>query len=358
MKNQVKWGDGLLKAVIMAGGNGTRLWPKSKPDFPKQFIPFLDGQSMLQKTVSRLATFLPAEDIYVVTVEKYVSYVREQIDLPDGNLIVEPESRDTAACTGLAAMKFLQNEQDPVLITLPSDHYIEGEEAFRDALMTAYQQAKTVPCVVTIGIKPSRPETAYGYIKVREGVHKKIAPVEKFTEKPDLTTAKRWLNFPHYYWNSGIFVWKASTIRRLIEQHMPTLDNGLKKIRRALGTVDERKIVQREYQKFEKISIDYGVLEKSSCTYLVPGNFIWDDLGSWSALERIISKDQDGNVVVGEHRLLNSSNCIIYSENVFVGTIGVEDLIITVTDHAVLICRKDKEQEIRQLVAKIPAVDG
>lgn len=342
----------MLKAVIMAGGTGTRLWPKSKPELPKQFVPLLDGQSMLQKTVQRLASFLPFEDICVVTLEKYVRHVREQVNLPAGNIFVEPESKDTAACIGLAAARFLQNGQDPVLITIPSDHHIDGEDAFREALMTACRQAEQLPCVVTVGIQPSRPETAYGYIKVKERVHDNLLSVERFAEKPDLSTAERWTNAPDYYWNSGIFVWKASTIETLIGQYMPALADSLRKIRAVLGTRNERKTLREEYGKLEKISIDYGVLEKASCTYLVPGCFVWDDMGSWSALERLIGKDRDGNVAVGEHKLLDTRNCIVYSEKAFVGTIGIEDLIITVTDQAVLICRKDKEQEIRNLVLK------
>ncbi|MFC4765816.1 mannose-1-phosphate guanylyltransferase [Effusibacillus consociatus] len=340
----------MLKAVIMAGGNGTRLWPKSQPDLPKQFIPILDGQSMLQKTVSRLASFLSYRDIYVVTVDKYVSYVKEQTDLPDENIIVEPDSKDTAACIGLTAIRFLHHDQDPVLITLPSDHYIDGDDAFRDALLTAYHQAAKVPCVVTVGIKPNRPETAYGYIKVEEVFDDNVMPVEKFTEKPDLSTALRWIKVPHFYWNSGIFVWRASVIRELIEQHMPRLSEGLRKIQAGIGKPEEKSILKQEYMKLNKMSIDYGVIEKASCIYLVPGSFVWDDMGNWTSLERLIEKDRNGNVVIGEHKLLNTHNCIVYSEKVFIGAIGIEDLIITVTDQAVLICRKDKEQEIKKLM--------
>ncbi|GAX91972.1 mannose-1-phosphate guanylyltransferase [Effusibacillus lacus] len=342
----------MLKAVIMAGGNGTRLWPKSKPDFPKQFIPFFNGQSMFQKTVNRLATFMRFEDIYVITTEKYIPYVKEQTELPDENIIVEPAAKDTAACIGLAAIHFLKKNIDPVLITLPSDQYIDGEEAFQTAIMTAYQQAKKSPGVVTVGIKPNRPETAYGYIKVKEGGAGLALPVERFTEKPDLETARRWIDVPQYYWNSGIFVWKASVIRSLIEQHMPLLAGSLRRIQASIGKSDANHILQQEYMDLHKISIDYGVLEKATCIYLVPGSFVWDDLGNWTALERLIDKDREGNVVVGEHELLDTNNCIIYSEKAFVGAIGLEDLIITVTDQAVLICHKDKEQEIKKLFLK------
>lgn len=342
----------MLKAVILAGGNGTRLWPKSKPDYPKQFIPFMDGQSMFQKTVSRLKAFLLKEDIYVVTIEKYVPYIKEQADLKDENIIIEPEPKDTAACIGLVAIQFLKNKQDPVLITIPSDHYIDYEDAFRENLLTAYHQAETQPCVVTVGIRPNRPETAYGYIKVKKGPQKHVLPVERFTEKPDLAAATEWSSVSNYYWNSGIFIWKASTIKTLIDQYMPKLADGLQKIQAGIGTPKEKEVLRQEYETFERISIDYGILEKAKCTYLVPGSFLWDDMGNWSALERIVEKDHDGNVVVGEHKLLNTRNCIVYSEKAIVGAIGVNDLIITVTDQAVLICHKDQEQEIKKLVTK------
>jgi mannose-1-phosphate guanylyltransferase len=336
----------------MAGGNGTRLWPKSQADLPKQFFPFMDGESMFQKTISRLEALLPRQDIYVVTIEEYVPYVREQANLPVENIIVEPEPKDTAACIGLVAVRFLEQELDPVLITLPSDHYIDDEMAFRNDLLTAYRQALQVPGVVTLGIKPNRPETAYGYIKVAAGAEGNVLPVDKFTEKPDLQTAKQWVKMQDYFWNSGIFVWKASVIFSLIEKYMPNLAARLRKIQSAIGSTMEQKILRQEYAMLPKISIDYGVLEKAECTYLIPGSFVWDDLGNWTALERIVKKDHDGNVVVGEHRLLNTRNCIVYSETAVVGVIGVEDLIITVADNAVLICHKDREQEIKKLILR------
>lgn len=342
----------MLKAVILAGGNGTRLWPKSQADLPKQFFPFMDGESMFQKTVSRLEAFLPRQDIYVVTIEQYVPYVKEQANLPEENIIVEPEPKDTAASIGLAAVHFLKREQDPVLITLPSDHYIDNETAFRNDLRTAYRHALQVPGVVTLGIKPNRPETAYGYIKVAAEEKGDVLSVDKFTEKPDLPTAKQWVQMPDYFWNSGIFVWKSSVIASLIAKYMPTLSEQLGKIQSAIDSPQEQKILRDEYATLQKISIDYGILEQADCTYLVPGSFVWDDMGNWTALERIVKKDHDGNVVVGEHRLLNTRNCIVYSETALVGAIGVEDLIITVTDYAVLICHKDKEQEIKKLLLR------
>jgi mannose-1-phosphate guanylyltransferase len=344
----------VLKAVVLAGGNGIRLWPKSRSDLPKQFMPFLGGKSMFQRTLDRLTAFLPTKDIYVVTLDQYATFVKDQSNLPPEQLILEPEARNTAACIGLAATHFLRHNQDPVLITMPADHYIEGEDEFREAVNKACFQARKEACVVTLGIKPTRPETAYGYIKIRENTLEDIFQVEEFTEKPDVITAQNWVSKPQYYWNSGIMAWRASYIESLIAAHLPQLAQGLKAIktvsRTEQSTIHWEKVKQQIYKELPSISIDYGILEKLPVTYLIPVKFQWDDLGSWSALDRWIPRDEQSNVIVGDHKLLQTKECTIYSERTFVGTIGVEQLIIVVTDDAVLVCHKDKEQEIKSML--------
>lgn len=342
----------MLKAVVLAGGSGTRLWPKSQSHYPKQFISLLDHESMLQKTVKRLSKFISPEDIHIVTLSQYADYVCEQVQLPRRQMMIEPENRDTAACIGLSAMHFLRQGLDPVLITIPADHYIADEQAFQDALLQAYRQARREPCIVTLGIKPTRPETGYGYIKVAAGGAKGMLPVERFTEKPDLPTAQLWYTAPDYYWNSGIFVWRASVIRDLIGEHMPHLAEGLRKIGQALGTDRESEVLRAEYGRLEKQSIDVGVLEKARRLYMLPVSFGWDDLGSWSALARITEPDANGNIVVGRHRLVDTHNCIVYSDRQSVAAIGLDNLIIAVTDGVIMISPKDREQEIRTFSLK------
>ncbi|MDQ8738626.1 sugar phosphate nucleotidyltransferase [Paenibacillus sp. LHD-38] len=338
----------MLKAIVLAGGNGTRLWPQSRPDLPKQFLPFLGSKSMFQKTIERLTAFLPLEDIYVITLAKYEAIALDQSGLPASQLIIEPMAKNTAACIGLAAVHFLRKQEDPILITIPADHSIEGEEEFREALQRAYLQAGREDCVVTLGVKPTRPETAYGYIKIVQGTAGDCCRVEQFTEKPDATQAMSWINQSGYYWNTGIMAWRASYVEALLSQYMPQLAQGFAQWKTAVSPIHEN-LLHTIYEAIPSISIDYGILEKSPLTYLLPVSFRWDDLGSWSSLDRWLPQDADSNVVIGNHRLSHTKNCIVYSEHAFVGTFGVEHLIIVVTENAVLVCHKDHEQKIRDM---------
>ncbi|CAM4332492.1 NTP transferase domain-containing protein [Paenibacillus alkaliterrae] len=339
----------MLKAVVLAGGSGSRLWPQSRPDLPKQFLPFLGDKSMFQKTLERLTAFLPLQDIYVVTLAKYEAIALEQSGLPASQLIIEPMAKNTAACIGLAAIHFLRKQEDPILITIPADHSIEGEEAFREALQQAYLQARREDCAVTLGVKPTRPETAYGYIKIVQENATDLFRVEKFTEKPDAAQAKSWMNQSGYYWNTGIMAWRASYIEALLTKYMPQLAHGLAQWKAAVSPIHGN-LLHTIYEAIPGISIDYGILEKLPLTYLLPVSFRWDDLGSWSSLDRWLPQDADSNVVIGNHRLSHTKNCIVYSDHSFVGTIGVEQLIIVVTDNAVLVCHKDYEQKIREML--------
>lgn len=340
----------MIKAVILAGGQGQRLWPKSTSDLPKQFTTLFHGKSLFQYTFERLLTFLKVEDIYVVTLEKYRGIVKDQVSIiSDGNIIVEPCGRDTAACIGLSALYLKHKYVDPILITIPADQYVLQSEIYRDALNEAANQASQEDCVVTLGIKPHRPETGYGYIKSGEKIGS-FYKVDQFIEKPPLNLAKEYFHTPAYYWNSGIFVWRASTVLQMIEQFMPLLFKGLKTIEKSINTPDEKLVLETEYEKIEKKSIDYGVIEQTDHIYVIPVDFIWDDLGSWDALERIFSSDEKGNVIEGKSLLMDTTNCVIHSSGQLIASIGIKDLVIVATEKAILVCPKNRAQDVKLLL--------
>lgn len=346
-------------AVIMAGGAGTRFWPKSRLKNPKQFLKLLGKASLLGDTVRRASMLVESEHCFVLTHKQYQDQVHESIpEISPHNIILEPANRDTASCVGLAAIKLAQLDPEGMMMVLPSDHYIGHETAFIRTLESAIAFAEKYECLMTLGIKPDSPQTGYGYICCGEilGVEKgyPVYHVKKFTEKPDQGTAIHFLKQGNYLWNSGIFVWKVSTILKEIEKHLPELFQKLKKIEPYLGTDEEKDVLEREYQSFPKVSIDYGVMEKAENIGTVPGDFIWDDVGSWSALEKYLPKDERNNTLNGgKHIAIDSRGCIIDSEAKLIATIGVEDLIIIQFEDVMLVCRKDRDQEVKRLVEKV-----
>jgi len=341
----------MIKALVLAGGQGKRLWPKSTSEYPKQFTPLFHGKSLFQYTIERLSSFLRIEDIFVVTLEKYRELVKEQVPyLPEQNIILEPAGKDTAACIGLSAIYLKHKYDDPVIFTIPADQYVVDYEEYRKALFAAADQAAKEDCVITLGIKPKRPETGYGYIKRGEKAGSLLYKVDQFIEKPSLVRAKEYVAQSIYYWNSGIFVWKTSTILKMIEQFMPLLSQCLKTIEENLDSPAEKRILQHEYEKLEKRSIDYGVIEQTKSIYVIPVDFVWDDVGSWDALGRIFSADENGNVIEGKSLLIDTKNCIIHSPGQFIATLGVENLVIVATAKGVLICAKDRAQEVKYLI--------
>lgn len=342
----------MIKALILAGGQGKRLWPKSTSDLPKQFTTLFHGKSLFQYTIERLLTFLKLEDIYVVTLEKYRETVKAQMcNISDDHIIAEPFGRDTAACIGLSATYLKHKYGDPIILTIPADQYVlenrTGE--YWDALHNAANQAKIEDCVVTLGIKPQRPETGYGYIKSGEKIGS-FYRVDQFIEKPPLNQAKEYYNISGYYWNSGIFVWRASTVLNMIEQFMPLLSQGLKNIENSINTPNEKKTIKTEYEKLEKKSIDYGVIEQTDAIYVIPVEFKWDDMGSWDSLERIFPSDATGNIVEGNSLLMDTANCVIQSSGQLVASIGIKNLVIIATEKAILVCPKDRAQDVKTLL--------
>lgn len=342
--------------VIMAGGKGERFWPKSRKKLPKQFLCLSnDGKTMIQHTVSRVEKLVDSEDIFVVTSESYKNLVMEQLpNIPEKNILIEPISKNTAPCIGLAAIHIRERYGDAVMIVQPSDHVIKYNEMFLDTLKDAVVLAEENENMVTIGITPSYPETGYGYIclgKANEALQRiRAYEVEAFTEKPTIEKAKEYVASGKFLWNSGMFVWKASTILSNISKELPKLYEGLIRIKEALGTDDEARVLKEEFMAFTSVSIDYGIMEKCKNIYTLPGNFGWDDVGSWLALERINTTNDSGNVISGNIITIDSKNSIIQGSEKLIATIGIENLVIVETKDAILISRKDQVQDIKKVV--------
>lgn len=289
-------------ALIMAGGRGERFWPKSRQRLPKQFLSLTDSdKTMIQLTVERISSLISTEDIYISTNQSYKGLIKAQLpQIPEENIICEPIGRNTAPCIGLSAICMRKKYEDAVMVVLPSDHIIKNNMIFIDTIEEACHIAEIGANLVTIGITPTAPETGYGYIKFTPKYFLGHAyPVECFVEKPNLVTAKEYVASGQYLWNSGMFVWKISTILENLEKYLPTVYDGLLQIRDSLGLNNEQQIIQRVFLKFPDESIDYGVMEKAENIYILGGAFGWDDVGSWLAVGRLKKSNEFGNVIDG-----------------------------------------------------------
>ncbi|MEK4849592.1 mannose-1-phosphate guanylyltransferase [Paenibacillus sp. FSL H7-0756] len=347
-----------ITAVIMAGGKGERFWPKSRTNLPKQFLNISGSKSMIQQSIARLEKLIEINQIFIVTNELYAELIKAQIPhLPHENIIIEPVGRNTAPCIGLASIIIEDRFPDSTMIVIPSDHIIENEEGFVKILETAVEVAQENSNLVTLGIQPTYPETGYGYIESSNQsqeinelfVHK----VNNFVEKPDLATAQSYLESGNFYWNSGIFVWKIETIRSYIQELMPDMHDILETMKTVLGSKDRDAIIRSEFLKMPDQSIDYGIMEKVNNIYVIPCVFGWDDVGSWTALERISDLDENGNVIKGNILNLDTKHCIIESNGKLIATLGIENLIIVDTEDVTLICTKDKAQEVKLLLKEL-----
>ncbi|MHB8173364.1 MAG: mannose-1-phosphate guanylyltransferase/mannose-6-phosphate isomerase [Nitrospirota bacterium] len=344
-----------MKALILAGGQGTRFWPLSRELYPKQLLKLGDGKdTLLQQTVLRLAPVVKPRDISVITNDKLKVDVKSQLSEVAGGqpeIILEPVPRNTAPAVGLGAVYMEHAHPGCVMAVLPSDHLIKEKEKFHAALRKAERLAKEGYLVV-FGIKPDRPETGYGYIKTGEPVTNGGAfKVEQFVEKPDLKTAEEYVQSSRYLWNSGMFVWKAESILAEIKLHMPPLYKSLKKIWGAIGTEKEQAVLAGEFGKITPLSIDYGVMERSKKAVVVPVDFTWSDLGSWRAIEEIFPKDKDGNVTVGNAVKIGCRDTTFYAEERLIAGIGLEGMVVVDTPDATLVCRKEEAQKVKDVVA-------
>lgn len=345
-----------VTALIMAGGKGERFWPRSRVNCPKQFIDVSGcGRTMIQLTVDRILPVVAMEDIYVATNESYKELVKEQLPgIPEENILCEPVGRNTAPCIGLGAAYMLKKNEDAVMMVLASDHLIKYEDIFRDVLKDAVAIAEEGNNIVTIGITPDCPETGYGYIKKDSNISKgKANAVDRFVEKPDRETAMEYLRSGEYFWNSGMFVWKASTVMLSMQKYMPDIYEKLMTISDSIGTPDEKQVLCEQFTAMRSESVDYGIMEKASDIYVIPGQFGWDDVGSWLAVGRIKGADDDNNTITGNVVTVNSRNCIIEAKNKLIAAVGLDGIVVVDTDDVTLIGDKIHMGEIKQILGKL-----
>lgn len=332
-------------AVILAGGTGTRFWPFSRELEPKQFMQVSGDKSLLQDTIKRIDGLVLPRNIFIVTNHKYFYEVKHQVAafrIPEANIILEPQGKNTAPAIGLCAQLIGRRDKEATLIVLPSDHFIKDLNKFRECLKKAVSLAGS-GLLVTLGIKPLDPSTGYGYIKA--GPRKNgYSVVEKFLEKPDLKKAKEYLKDKRFYWNSGMFVWKAATFLEETRRYLPKLYTLLSLIR----TVDD---IGKVWPKIEPISVDYGIMERSNKIALIPAPFYWTDLGSWDAMNALLPKDKSGNVIQADCLGVDSSGVSVFSRGArLISLVGVKDLIIVDTPDALLVCDKRKSQDVKKIV--------
>lgn len=342
--------------LIMAGGHGTRFWPKSRKSLPKQFLALLEeDKSMIQLTVERLLPLVPIEHIYISTNQDYQDLVQEQLpSLPKDNIIVEPIGRNTAPCIGLGAIHIQKKYGDAIMIILPSDHEILHPDQFLDAIKDICAVSSQEENLTTIGITPTYAEPGYGYIKYLPDTYDgKVYKVDTFVEKPDSKTAEMYVQSGQYLWNAGQFAFKASTILNKMKEFMPDTYERLLHIQQHIGKEDYTQVLTEEFTAMESQSIDYGVLEKADHIYVKPGTYGWDDVGSWLALERLQTKDENGNVLKGNVQAEHTTNTIVQAGNRLVALVGVDDLIVVDTEDITLICKKEKGEEIKELYQKL-----
>lgn len=343
-------------ALIMAGGKGERFWPKSRQTLPKQFLSLTnDGKTMIQLTVERILPIVNLEDVYIATNASYKHLVLEQLPgLPEENILCEPVGRNTAPCIGLGAVHIQHKYEDAIMMVLPSDHLIKYNDIFAETLNNACDIAESGTNLVTIGITPNYPETGYGYIKADKNKPlKKAFSVECFVEKPNYDLAKSYVESGNYYWNSGMFIWKLSSVLSNMQTFMTETYDGLLKIQSAIGTSNENTVLKDIFPNFVSDSIDYGIMEKASDIYLIPGNFGWDDVGSWLAVERVKGTDSLGNTISGNVVTVDTSCCTIEGHDRLIGTVGLKDLIIVDTEDALLVADKNAAGDIKKLLASL-----
>ena len=347
-------------ALIMAGGRGERFWPMSRKSMPKQFLSLADPEkTMIQSTVERIRPLVKTGDILIATNRDYKPLVRAQLpDLPEENVLCEPLARNTAPCIGWGAVTLRKKYGDALMMVLPSDHLIQQPVLFRGALKSALQTAEETGALVTLGISPSAPDTGYGYIRYdaeEETGYGNVFRVARFVEKPDLETAKRYLAEGGYLWNSGMFIWKASSVLNEIRENLPEMYAQLETMEKAIGTDRETDVLNEVFAQIRPISIDYGVMEKAKNVYVLPSSFGWDDVGSWLAVGRINPSNERGNVIRGDVVTVDSDRCIVQGGDKLIALVGMEDTIVVDTDNALLICSKENAGGIRKVLETLKA---
>jgi mannose-1-phosphate guanylyltransferase len=351
----------LYYALIMAGGSGTRLWPLSREARPKQSLKLIGGRSMFQHAVDRLLPFFDLGRIWVVTREGHKQLLQHQVpDLPESNFILEPEGRGTAPAIGLAAIQIFRNDPEAMMAVLTADHYITEIRHFQEVLSAAQKIAQN-GSLVTLGITPSKPSTAFGYIeqgsKLENVDEFDVYRVRRFTEKPDRETANRMISSGKYSWNSGMFIWQVKRIMDELRRQMPEFYKQLMEIDRVLGTQEYPKVLDQIWPQVSKETIDYGVMEGAENVVVIPVEIGWTDVGSWDSLIGLLPADAHGNIIEGVHEGIETSSSLIIGEKRLIATIGVNDLVIVDTEDALLVCARGKEQKVREIVDRLRAKD-
>lgn len=343
----------------MAGGSGTRFWPRSRVAKPKQYLSLFGDQSLIQESVQRFANFIPEESIYVVSAKSQQAVLESQTgNLPKKNLIYEPVGKNTLPAIGLAALFIAEKDPDGILIVSPSDHLIQNDELFRQCIDSAALIADQKEGIVTIGITPKHPATGYGYVQTAEeiqiGQPIKSFSVSRFVEKPNVEVATGYLKQGGFFWNSGIFVFKVSVFLNAVQQYAPDLFADLTRIKEHIGKDSYETALDRIYREVNSISIDYGILEKASNVFLVQGDFVWNDLGSWEEVYKYDrNKDENQNATVGEVVLIDTQNSYVYAPNSLVAVVGMDDVIVVQEGDTILVCKRDRAEDIKSVVGEI-----
>jgi len=347
-----------MYGVIMAGGSGTRFWPRSRETRAKQFLSILGENSLIEDTVERFRFIVQKEDTYIITKRSQEqAFRRLNLDIPRENILFEPMGKDTAPCIGLAAVHIQQRDPHGILVVSPADHTIKNDGLFQNTILAAAELAERENGMVTIGIVPDRPATGYGYIQIDPSCsptrNVDTCRIKTFAEKPDLATAKSFLESGDFFWNSGIFIFQASVYLRQLEEYLPEIYDGLMEIQSRIGRSDYEETLQRIYQQIRGISIDFGVMEKAKNVYMVKGAFQWNDLGSWEQVFKLSQKDQNGNAVQGEAVLMDTKNSYVRSEKNLVAVLGLEGVVVVQEDDVTLVCRMDRTEDVKKMVDKL-----
>lgn len=351
-----------LHAVIMAGGSGTRFWPRSRANLPKQFLALAGEQSLLRETYQRLEALVGSDNVWVVTSAAHVDLALEELpELSPNQVIGEPLGRNTAPCIGLAAQRIVQKDPQARMLVCPADHIIRPHDAFHNTVLRALDLLEKSddsqePWTFIFGIKPRYPATGFGYIERGELLEEATESgfrVQNFKEKPSPELAKTYVDSGRFYWNAGIFLWQATGVLRLLEIYLEELARGLERIGEAAANTDLPSALAEHFATLPSISIDYGVLEKAQRVGVFAADFNWDDIGSWAAVERYAKRDADDNRVIGQHVGVDTRRCIIVGEKRVIGTVGLEDIVVVEADDALLVCHRDQTESVKDLVAAL-----
>lgn len=343
--------------VIMAGGGGTRFWPLSRQEEPKQLLNLSGKDLMINETIDRIATVAEMQDIFVVTNVTQVPKMKAATvgRLQENHILAEPSARNTSACIGYAAMEIVKKYGDGIMCISPADHFIKNQTEFTRVLKEAVSVAEKEDKLITVGIQPTYPATGYGYIKFDKSEETVAKTVLEFKEKPNLETAKDYVASGEYAWNSGMFIWKASTILKKFEELLPDVYACIEKIGNAMGTAEEAEVINAIYPTIPSISVDYGIMEKSDDVLVISGDFGWNDVGSWENMDVIYDEDENGNIIVGNQINIDTKNTISYSKKRLITTVGVENLIIVETEDAIMVCDKSRAQDVKLIVDELKA---